>query len=592
LLDLYRAIILCERAQYADARRLGESAREAFSRLGLDRREISCLLLLARVSLWMLEAEQAQALSRMALQRLTGLAAPQLTFQAHVLLGDAARTLGNWETAHESYNDARLEMENLRSHIQGDELKISFLEDKGRVYQELVELCLKQSRFTEDIVFSYIEQAKSRTLFERFIWPVKDLDLPETDGLEADRIKSLRRELNWLYRRLEFEQTSREAVSLDRIAALRADVRQKENSFVRILRETDSRQEHADVVHSALPLDPSEVRAALHEEAAILEYFQAGSDFVAAIVKRSGTQIVRLASVNQVSAHVRMLEFQLAKLRLGQVYPDALQAQLLTATRSRLQDLFQCLVRPLEQFLEQAHLVVVPHGVLHYVPFHALYDGANYMIDRFTMSVAPSAAIYTMCTRRDANAGRGALLLGVQDVKAPFIELEIQSVAAAVRQPRVFLGANATTEILRTVGRESSIIHIATHGVFRKDNPMFSAVRMGDGYMSFYDLHQFKLPAELLTLSGCGTGLSVVAAGDELLGLTRGLLSAGAQSLLLSLWDVHDLTTSEFMSSFYRHLGQNGERAAALRAAMLETRDRQPHPYFWAPFVLVGKALN
>jgi CHAT domain-containing protein len=83
-----------------------------------------------------------------------------------------------------------------------------------------------------------------------------------------------------------------------------------------------------------------------------------------------------------------------------------------------------------------------------------------------------------------------------------------------------------------------------------------------------------------------------VAAGDELLGLTRGLLCAGAQTVLLSLWDVHDRTTAEFMSSFYSHLRQGIEKGAALRAAMLETRERQPHPYFWAPFVLMGKTFN
>ena len=103
-------------------------------------------------------------------------------------------------------------------------------------------------------------------------------------------------------------------------------------------------------------------------------------------------------------------------------------------------------------------------------------------------------------------------------------------------------------------------------------------------------IYQLRLPVQLLTLSGCGTGLNVIAAGDELLGLARGLLCAGAQSLLLSLWDVHDRATAEFMTSFYSHL-QRQEKRLALRAAMLETRERYPHPYHWAPFVLVGRAF-
>jgi CHAT domain-containing protein len=81
-----------------------------------------------------------------------------------------------------------------------------------------------------------------------------------------------------------------------------------------------------------------------------------------------------------------------------------------------------------------------------------------------------------------------------------------------------------------------------------------------------------------------------VAAGDELLGLARGLFCAGARTLLLTLWDVHDLTTAEFMVSFYNHMNQGLPKPQALQQAMFETRARHPHPYYWAPFFLVGKA--
>jgi CHAT domain-containing protein len=119
---------------------------------------------------------------------------------------------------------------------------------------------------------------------------------------------------------------------------------------------------------------------------------------------------------------------------------------------------------------------------------------------------------------------------------------------------------------------------------------MFSAIRLGDSFLSLFDLYQLSLPVELITLSGCSTGLNVVAAGDELIGLARGLLHAGAQSLILSLWDVHDKSTAEFMSAFYRLLQEGKPKAAALQAAMLELRLSYPHCYQWAPFILVGKA--
>ena len=113
-------------------------------------------------------------------------------------------------------------------------------------------------------------------------------------------------------------------------------------------------------------------------------------------------------------------------------------------------------------------------------------------------------------------------------------------------------------------------------------------IRLGDAYLNLYDLYQLKFDAELVTLSGCATGMNVVTSGDELLGLIRGLLYAGAHSLLLTLWDVHDQSAADFMASFYRRFqgGEEGSRSARLHDRIAR---RYPHPYHWAPFTLIGK---
>jgi CHAT domain-containing protein len=118
---------------------------------------------------------------------------------------------------------------------------------------------------------------------------------------------------------------------------------------------------------------------------------------------------------------------------------------------------------------------------------------------------------------------------------------------------------------------------------------MFSSIRLGNSHLSLYDIYHLQLPAELIVLSGCATGLNVVTPGDELIGLMRGLLQAGAQSLVLSLWDVHDESTKDFMIAFYARLQRGQSKAASMQAAMIELRERYPHPYHWAPFSLVGK---
>ena len=102
-------------------------------------------------------------------------------------------------------------------------------------------------------------------------------------------------------------------------------------------------------------------------------------------------------------------------------------------------------------------------------------------------------------------------------------------------------------------------------------------------------IYQLHLKSRLVTLSGCETGTSEVTAGDDLVGLTRGFLYAGASSLLVSLWRVFDASTATFMKHFYSQLSSGSALSDAWCHAVLETKREWPHPYHWAPFVLIGK---
>lgn len=591
LIDLYQSFVLFELGKHQQASSLCSRAREFFQQAHLDRREIMCDLLLARLSLEAGDTAKARELCEVVLGKVPSMDAPLLNFRAHLLLGHAERHSGDLERARISYNDARQALETLRSSIQTDELKISFLKDKADVYESLVGVCLdRQPQVSAETVFQHIQQAKSRSLADMV------LGRSGSGGWNVSRkatesVTALRRELNWYYHRLDIEQASKEDVSADRVARLRLETRRKEEELVRALRDLEA-GEPAQELRAAAPVDAAGIRSALHRDAAIVEYFQTGADFIAAVMDSAGTNVVRLASVESITASVRSLQFQLSRFRFNGTYPASIEARFLEAVNHHLAELFTGLIAPLVPFLRKSHLVIAPHGILHYIPFHALFDGKDYLIDRYTVSYAPSASIYAMCQHKEVNREGPSLLMGIQDQSAPWIEQEIATVSSVVSSPAIFLGDMATSEILRSLGPTSRIIHIATHGFFRRDNPLFSSVRLADMYLSLHDFYDLHLPVELLTLSGCGTGLPVVAAGDELLGLARGLLCAGAQTLMLALWDVHDHTTAEFMLSFYTHFRQEDEKRTALRSAMLETRARRPHPYFWAPFVLVGKAFD
>src|SRR5262249_13687164 len=159
---------------------------------------------------------------------------------------------------------------------------------------------------------------------------------------------------------------------------------------------------------------------------------------------------------------------------MGADYIAAFGPVLLAGTQRHLRELYDGLLGPVADRLRARHLVIVPQGVLHAVPFQALFDGKKYLIDRFTVSYAPSATIYHLCQTRQANTRGPALVLGVPDAAAPVILDEARTVAAVLQNSELYLEEKATFEILRTRGPHSRLIHIATHGHFRRDNPMFS----------------------------------------------------------------------------------------------------------------------
>jgi CHAT domain-containing protein len=194
-----------------------------------------------------------------------------------------------------------------------------------------------------------------------------------------------------------------------------------------------------------------------------------------------------------------------------------------------------------------------------------------------------------LCRERSSPESDGALLLGVSDEATPHLQDEIEVLKSLLPSADVLLGKEATVDKFKQAARRCRFLHLASHGVFRNDNPLFSSLKLGDRWLNFYDLFNLDLNAELVTLSACHTGVNHISPGDELLGIMRGFLHAGAPSLVLSLWAVDDRSTSDFMEHFYSALKEGCPKRAALRQAQIKTRADYPHPYYWAPFILIGK---
>jgi CHAT domain-containing protein len=165
-------------------------------------------------------------------------------------------------------------------------------------------------------------------------------------------------------------------------------------------------------------------------------------------------------------------------------------------------------------------------------------------------------------------------------------------ISAIWQSASVAVGPRATSRVLRRHIGSFDLLHLATHGVFRADNPSFSSIKLADAWLTVRDLAELARGAQLVTLSACETGVNGITAGDEVIGLTRGLLSAGCSAVVASLWTVSDESTAQLMERFYARLREGAAPAVALRTAMLAIREQYDHPYFWAPFLVTGDGLT
>jgi len=169
------------------------------------------------------------------------------------------------------------------------------------------------------------------------------------------------------------------------------------------------------------------------------------------------------------------------------------------------------------------------------------------------------------------------------------VQRELQSLDPIFDEIKRYSDEAATTEVLRTNAADFDVIHLACHAQFRSDNPLFSALRLGDGWFTARDTYGLKLNCGLVTLSACETGMNAIAPGDELMGIARGFFSAGSPTVLMSLWTIDDEATTELMEWFYSELAKTKSPAGALRTAQMKLLKEKPHPFFWSPFVLVGR---
>jgi CHAT domain-containing protein len=573
-------------------------------------------LLQARIAANMGDTTSAKYLCHQALDIAQGLDLLDLEYRCDYLLGQIAEHYGNLDEATSYYDRAIRGIDIVQSHLVMDE-RSSFLEDKGGVYKRAVILALKRGRYEQALV--YVEKAKSRVLGD---YLRNNIDIRLRAGDQAgeailEDLSRLREEQAW-FSKIVYEaeyESDLSDTALMHIQSLtprqaRQEMQKRERSIEHMLEQLQLRLA-GDLVSRSRPQWTDSIITKLWPKIAhtalMLEYYLTEHDLYIFEIKRDGINVhIEKDVVPKLERLFSLWRVNLDLAAQASGSKDRAQAfsGLLENCLGLLQRLYDLLLQPVSSALENCeHLTIVPYGMLHYLPFHCLFDGVQFVVERLDVSYLPSAALMEICHQRGQRVQanriplKRSLVMGLSDGgRLAFAVQEARAVAQQLGAACI-LDQNATTTLLQEAGAHSPIVHIAAHGLFRLDAPNFSHIKLADRQLSAIEVFNLDLSScTLVTLSACETGRGIVGGVDEVIGLGRGFLYAGAASLMPTLWKVDDASSAELMEMYYQALVNDYGKAAALagaqRAFLARARTSivpyRAHPYFWGGFHLIG----
>lgn len=547
--------------------------------------QFSALLLLTELALAQNRLDAASNHIAAAATVIQALDAPILRYRLVHMRGRVQLAHGDMSAAADSFRNSIAEIERLRGLLEQPSLRTAYFDDKIDVYADLIALYLDAR--DNEAAFALAEQAKSRTLTELMTGVVDTRLAASLSPETVAEWEQLRAALNALYTQL-LSDYGGEQRGQRAFRAIDAQAVQIERNLTQLQRRHELQDAAAQSVTHALSL--AAVLAQLPSDTTLVAYHVL-HDSIMAFVLQDGRVTVKmsLASAETIQRLTEQLRVQLHRLHAGRQFTERHLAQLELSSQRVLHGLYDTLFAPLRAELRHENLVIVPHGLLHRLPFHAFFDGNRYVIDEFVLSYAPSVSAFALCDQRVRRPADRVAIFGVDDAQLNGVSAEIDALAHRLPHAHIFRDHNASTAQFHAIAPDSDWIHIACHGIFRPDNPAFSALKLHDSWLTARDIAVLNLTDSLVTLSACESGVSQVNRGDEILGLTRAFLGAGASSLIVSLWLVEDLVAAEMMPRLYAALATHSDRAAALRQAQLSIRDSYPHPFYWSPFCLIGK---
>jgi CHAT domain-containing protein/Tfp pilus assembly protein PilF len=503
---------------------------------------------------------------------------PQIKWMTLALLGSLKEKQGNLAQAESFYDEQIAAIEAMRSSAHIEELKIELDSTSAKLFSAPIFFKLKLGKESE--AFDLTERVRARTFLDQMNNVRIDIGKGANPYL-SNQEQSLRIELRSLEEKLREEQ--RNNPSSPAIKLLEALRNEKEEAYAALIIRLKASDPQYEKVLSYPPVALSRIQQLLGPQTTMVSYFVTSGKTLAFVVNSDSLQVIDIpVKEEQLRNEINWFrEF----------------ANLKDTEHQSLKQLHTWLIAPIRNYIKTRNLVIVPHGVLHYLPFAGLTDGHRYFGEDHTIYYLPSASTLPLLRGRHRRGVKR--VLAVAQANAPgltslsYVDKEAIRVAELYNSQPLLTGRATRAEILKRVSAYDGL-HIAAHAELKANSPLFSRILLSSdkddsGAIEVREIYGMKLNrANLVVLSACDTQLGAHSKGDDIVGLNRAFIYAGASSVIASLWAVDDEATSFLMRSFYTHLKRGMGKAAALQAAQTATRMKYPHPYYWAAFILTG----
>ncbi|MGE0128718.1 MAG: CHAT domain-containing protein [Blastocatellales bacterium] len=566
-------------------------------------------------------------------------------------IAHAERGRGNLAEARARIEEAISKIERVRGSFYEPELRVAGFTKAQDFYELEIDLLARLNEKQPDknliaIALETSEQARARTMLDLLTESRVEIrqgisgELKRREQENRTRLSAIQSQLVQARQQIKADQRQ--------IASLQEELKKADAERNELEREIRRQHPRYAEINYPAPLRADAIRGLLDDQTALLEYFLGQDSSFLFVVTREKDAVFRLPKADEIGSLSQELRSALktpGRREFGNYarLANRLYQTLVAPAAETLAGKQKLLIVPdgaLHYVPFEALVVQTGRG-------GAEAGGApDYLINNWAVSYAPSASVLASLRQaaRPAPENSARQFLAFADpvyeagdqndlavkktapnstsnstvdmaVRGLFDDgsrweltrlaqsrREVEEIARRYRpdQAALFLGRDAKEENVKTSSALSSArrIHFATHGLVSERQPQYSGLILTldddpreDGLLQVYEIFNLKLQADLVVLSACQTGLGRQLKGEGIIGLTRAFMYAGAPSVVVSLWRVADASTAELMVGFYQHLDRGGDKAEALRRAKLGLmkNPRYAHPYFWAPFVLVGE---